>query len=78
MAVIKLGLNNKSSFLVYEETPIFISYNDIHKIQGAIDVREVVSNTDEGVIVQAKTLSHIPNLDFHLNNNQQKSVKSSL
>jgi len=78
MAVVHLGLNSKSEYLVYEDTPIFISSDDIHNIQGSMDVRTVIETIQGGIMLQGKAFSNIPNLNFHLNKTKQKSVKSTL
>jgi len=79
MAVIYLGNNSKSDFLVYEDTPIFVTTDNLYNIQGSIDIRALVGGTpEEGVIIEGRAFSQIPNLSFFLDEEQRKSVKSSL
>jgi len=79
MEVVHLGLNSKTDFILYEETPIYVSKSNLFKIQGALDVRAVISTEkDGGIFIKAKVFRGIPNLIFFMDDKEQKAVKSSL
>lgn len=79
MAVVQLGNNSSTEFLLYEDSPIFVSEDNLFKIQGSLDVRSLVGTVEGGgLVLEAKVFSGIPNLEFHIDEKKQKAVRSSL
>ena len=78
MSVVQLGVNSSTDFLLYEDTPIFVSEADLFKIQGSVDVRSLIGTVaGGGLMIEAKAFAHIPNLLF-TKEDIQKVVKSVL
>lgn len=75
METVYFGNNTKSDFPVYRDTPVFLSHENLYKIQGKIDIRSLICSTEKGVFIQAKTLEGIPNLSYCLIEGTTKAVE---
>jgi len=64
--VVRLGNNSSTPFIVYEDTPIFVSKRDITKIQGCLDVRTVIVFEKDGYVFEGRVFNGIPNVVFNI------------
>lgn len=75
MTVLQLGKNTNTSYEIYEETPLFIGYEELSKLNMSFYKDLIIEVSSQGLIVQAKVFELKSNLQFYINQSL-KSVKS--